>query len=149
MDDVSSRATVKYTVYFSEPAGGTPATALGLTNPLAVVWEKVPYSFVVDWFIPISDYLSTLDATQGLVFMKGCKTTFVKGRSTRIEVGKEYESGGNHHSMVQHDVAHWERIRVTRESLGTFPSPVFPSFKSPLGVRHALNALALMAQKIR
>lgn len=26
------------------------SAALGLTNPSAVVWERIPYSFVVDWF---------------------------------------------------------------------------------------------------
>jgi hypothetical protein len=34
----------------------------GLTNPAAVVWELTTLSFVVDWFIPIGDYLSALDA---------------------------------------------------------------------------------------
>jgi len=35
---------------------------LGLTNPMEVAWELVPFSFVVDWFLPIGDYLSSLDA---------------------------------------------------------------------------------------
>lgn len=34
----------------------------GLTNPLEVAWELVPFSFVADWFLPIGDYLSSLDA---------------------------------------------------------------------------------------
>lgn len=34
---------------------------LGLQNPLAIVWELVPYSFVADWFIPIGDWFATLD----------------------------------------------------------------------------------------
>lgn len=40
----------------------------GLTNPLAVAWEAVPFSFVVDWFAPIGDYINTLGATAGLSF---------------------------------------------------------------------------------
>lgn len=45
-------------------------TALsGITDPVSVAWELVPWSFVVDWFLPIGDYLnaasfgSTVDAT--------------------------------------------------------------------------------------
>lgn len=30
----------------------------GLYDPLSVIWEKLPFSFAVDWFIPIQSYLS-------------------------------------------------------------------------------------------
>jgi len=41
---------------------------LGLLDPLSVAWEVTPYSFVVDWFIPIGQYLSVLAQ---IPFMKG------------------------------------------------------------------------------
>lgn len=34
---------------------------MGLLNPLSVVWELTPYSFVVDWFVPIGTYLDNLN----------------------------------------------------------------------------------------
>lgn len=40
----------------------------GVTNPLAVAWEAVPFSFVVDWFAPIGDFINSLGATAGLSF---------------------------------------------------------------------------------
>lgn len=33
--------------------------ALSLDN----VWDLIPYSFVVDWFVPLGDYLSQIDAS--------------------------------------------------------------------------------------
>jgi len=30
----------------------------GLDNPAALAWEALPYSFVVDWFLPVGDYLN-------------------------------------------------------------------------------------------
>jgi hypothetical protein len=33
---------------------------LGLMDPLSVLWEITPYSFVADWFLPIGDYLENL-----------------------------------------------------------------------------------------
>lgn len=39
---------------------------LGLLNPVATLWELTPLSFVVDWFIPIGDYLGSLDAMAGV-----------------------------------------------------------------------------------
>jgi hypothetical protein len=35
--------------------------SLGLTDPLSVVWEIIPYSFVVDWFLPVGTYLENLN----------------------------------------------------------------------------------------
>lgn len=34
------------------------ANQLGLVNPLTIGWELVPFSFVVDWFIPVGQFLS-------------------------------------------------------------------------------------------
>lgn len=36
------------------------ARSLGLIDPVSIAWELVPYSFVVDWFVPIGTYLSNL-----------------------------------------------------------------------------------------
>lgn len=54
---------------------------LGITNPLELAWELLPFSFVADWFIPIGDYLSQLDATLGYTFKGGSCS-----RVTRVEV---------------------------------------------------------------
>lgn len=42
------------------------ASSLGLTNPLSLAWELVPYSFVVDWFINVGDWLGSIDALYGI-----------------------------------------------------------------------------------
>jgi len=36
------------------------AAALGLNNPAAIVWEAIPYSFVVDWFFKVGKLLNSL-----------------------------------------------------------------------------------------
>jgi uncharacterized protein YlaN (UPF0358 family) len=36
------------------------ATSLGLTDPLSVAWEIIPFSFVIDWFYPIGTFLDNL-----------------------------------------------------------------------------------------
>lgn len=36
------------------------AKLLGLTDPASVLWEKTPWSFVADWFIPVGNFLSAL-----------------------------------------------------------------------------------------
>lgn len=44
------------------------ARALGLSDPRAVLWEAVPFSFIADWFIPVGSYL---DALSTVPFLTG------------------------------------------------------------------------------
>jgi hypothetical protein len=39
----------------------TLAERLGLLNPATIAWERVPFSFVVDYFIPIGEAISNLE----------------------------------------------------------------------------------------
>lgn len=43
---------------------------LGITNPLLVAWELVPFSFVIDWFSDIGNYLNRIDALVGVSNIK-------------------------------------------------------------------------------
>lgn len=54
-------------------------SSLGLINPATVAWELVPYSFVVDWFFPISTYLNQLDALAGREVTDAYSTWYVIG----------------------------------------------------------------------
>jgi len=49
--------------------------AMGLLNPLAIAWDLMPFSFVVDWVLPIGPWLASLSATAGLSEVKFCHTT--------------------------------------------------------------------------
>lgn len=54
---VTKRKRYKYTLREQLLA----ARSLGLTDPASVAWEILPWSFVVDWFIPIGSYLEALN----------------------------------------------------------------------------------------
>lgn len=61
---------------------------LGLLNPLSVVWELVPYSFLVDWVLPVGPVLSALTAPAGLLYVNG-------SLSRRLSINWQWESGGS------------------------------------------------------
>lgn len=46
---------------------------MGFINPLSALWEKIPYSFVVDYFIDIGGFLEALTATAGFTDVNYCK----------------------------------------------------------------------------
>jgi hypothetical protein len=55
-------------IIFEQYEEMTAERQLGLTDPLSVAWEIIPYSFVVDWFVPIGTYLDNLN---GIPKLKG------------------------------------------------------------------------------
>lgn len=49
---------------------------LGLTNPAHVAWELVPFSFVVDWFVPVGQFIQSIQPPSGVTVLDGW--TYVK-----------------------------------------------------------------------
>lgn len=117
----------------------------GFTNPINLVWEILPWSFVLDWFIPIGPYLETLSAWDGLTFMDGARTRF-----TRQNVATVINYSGLspvNPQLVLHGHGAYARewVKLSREKLFQFPTMNLPSFKNGLAsVDHALNGLALL-----
>lgn len=139
--------TAKYVVYYStsNPSIKT-MSSLGLINPLVVAWELVPWSFVVDWFLPIGNWLGTLDATSGLSFQRGSLTTFHKFGGTAWDHFVWSDASSYTKSSYHHRFKSNSNVTCVRTSLGSFPSPAFPAFKNPVSVVHMANAVALLSQ---
>lgn len=137
------KVTVSYGCYYSLRSEMTHSLAqLGLTNPFLVAWELVPWSFVVDWFIPIGNAISSWDATLGLSFSSGWKSVKVSNHFTRSTSlsplhPRNFFAGGG--------FTYGDTESFVRTTLTGFPSPKLPEFKNPLSVEHALNAIALLA----
>lgn len=122
--------------------------AFGLTNPLLIAWELVPFSFVVDWFLPIGQALEQLNATHGLVFQKGYQTTRnVREVVTRISQEKLhiFTPGARTRGWDGFVKSSLSNAYQNRVLLNNFPNPTWPSFKDPRSVSHATSALALLS----
>lgn len=124
---------------------------LGLTAPVALAWELVPFSFVVDYFLPIGKAIQAFSAFDGLSFKSGYQTDFTRADVTQIfsssfsnpEIpnvqtgGREQWSGGSFYTGVKLD----------RIGLSGLPSPTLPAPKNPITTIHTLNAIALLVQR--
>lgn len=127
---------------------GSPTRSLaqlGITNPALLAWELLPWSFVVDWFLPIGNYLELLDATNGVKWEQGFTTTF---RKRKMQVQRTYKSIGSRRITGQ-DTMELESIEVNRSRLPGFPSIPLPSFKDPYSHEHFANAYALFRTNFR
>lgn len=139
---------VTYTI---ENLGQRRLAELGFTNPVNVNWELVPFSFVVDWFIPIGNYLRDMSSVSGLRVKECTRTTTFRVEKERYyrhiqAAGAEYpgdwipqgEGSGEWHWMTEDFYCYREIIPV--------PQLPLPTFKNPFSVGHVLNGIALLVQ---
>lgn len=117
-------------------------------NPLAIAWELVPYSFVVDWFFNVGGYMQELETCMesGLTFVRGYevytlryinKVTFPSGAgtSTNPKAWNMYTSKTREYRAVK------TRVRLT-----STPFPFFPRLEAKLGAQRLLSGAALLRQ---
>lgn len=132
-------------------------SSLGLINPIEVAWEMMPWSFVVDWFLPVGRFLESLTSDMGVSFTRGTKTV-----TTHCKVTSSYQpqlQGDNSLLSNFSGVAFSGSFVIElkdRVVLGDAPtytsledSAWFHQIKNPLTLSHNLDALALVVQRIR
>lgn len=117
---------------------------LGLVNPAAVAWDAVPYSFVVNWFIPVGTFLKSLSDMVGWEAQSPWTTYYI--RKTYVgEILAQDPSAGGEYRWLPRRV---ESGLVRREP--GLPPIVLPTFNLPTGdLYKATVALALLDQKLR
>lgn len=132
---------IEYEVDFSRLAN---MQSWGLTNPLLLAWELLPYSFVVDWFYPVGDWLSQVGYQLGLYFKRGMRS----GVSQRIYI-EDYKAIPNGSGWTYSVSGESDWVQDTyfrREVLYSFPSPGKPVVdRDGLRGKRILNALSLLA----
>lgn len=124
-----------------------PVNVFGLNNPLTVAWEVVPFSFVVDWFIPIGNALEALTAYSGLQFLTGWKSSrgYFQNQGSVTNSGKTASSGAvTYTCLTATQRPYYAEFAQKRELLGTFPEFGMPRFKDPRSFSHAASAIALL-----
>lgn len=119
---------------------------LGLTNPLAIAWEVMPFSFVADWFIPIGSYVGARTTLHGMegIFVA---TTYDWHRGS--VVGLQDEPGTpmfNIRRIQNTRTGFRHQMTINRIVTDHLDMPL-PEFKNPLGNNpgtRLLDALALL-----
>jgi hypothetical protein len=121
--------------------------ALGVTNPLEVAWEVTPWSFVVDWFLPVGRYIEQHTAANGWVFYDGCRSELLSvTENIRGNKNRAYTSGLWSYTDEQNIYGQFHTVTFQRFELSSWPIPDVPRFKNPLSAQHVQNSIALLAQ---
>jgi hypothetical protein len=154
-DGSSYKITTGYVAYFEVNSGVLHnVTSLGLLNIASVGWELVPFSFVVDWFVPIGDWLNSLDALSGVTFRYGCKS--VKEHNVvnyRYPAGAiAYRYQGNW--LMDEDAVLIRMDDAFTRTVITQPPAAIDMFRvNPLkkvfSVTHSISAIALISSVLK
>lgn len=111
------------------------AQSMGLVNPLTIAWDLVPFSFVVDWFYPVSSFLNSFSDLLGLDLKDAYWTKY--GRCLNHF----------HSSRAPYSYENYFSSYVCDRQLGLVEP--FPAIISkPLSISHATTSVALLIQQL-
>lgn len=115
---------------------------LGLANPLSVAWDRVPYSFVINWFIPVGQMLNSLTDLLGYTVLDPYYTVYWRKVASGSILVRDTGTP-NWDYVWRH--RHCERVGIVR-TLGvppfTLPKPALPR----ADLTKALISMALFDQ---
>lgn len=106
---------------------------LGLTNPATVAWELIPWSFLVDWFVPVGNFLKSFTDFTGVRIEEPFTTIYGTGNDNQVY----RDASGNTGILMS------EAYGVKRHNALLGPKIVFqpPSRLSPV---RGLTAISLL-----
>lgn len=128
----------------------------GLLNPAALAWELFPVSFVIDWFVPIGDFLGGLSTHFGMEFRDGYMTKYVEWSSTltgtvvdptlhcsngAYDFHRVAGIGGN---LYGQSYGHTEWLECFERQLMPFPPPPVPYWDPQLNLSKVSSILTLL-----
>lgn len=115
--------------------------SFNLLNPFSLAWELLPYSFVLDWLLPIGSLLEGLTAGVGLT-AKGISTTTFSVADVSI-TWTDFAGTVIDGTPISYRVKSMASYRVVGT---TFPLPR-PYIKSPFTATRTVTALALLLSR--
>lgn len=124
--------------------------SLGITNPVLLAWELLPFSFVWDWFQPVGDYLGVLDATLGYKFLAGSVSKVQRLESRVMGAKSVTKLPPTFVARIHRLERGYTRLfKFERQLMTNFPGPRIPEFKNPITLGHFANAMALLVALLK
>lgn len=139
-----TRVTSRCVVSFNGSALDA-ATRVGLTNPALLAWELLPFSFVVDWALPIGTYIERLGVFQSVSISEySCTTTVISNSYYSMDAAGYFQK---YRLTPFRSTSQSGRFysKTKERTLSGFSLNPPPTFKNPLSLGHVANALSLLA----
>jgi hypothetical protein len=122
--------------------------SIGLSNPLDLAWELIPYSFVIDWFVPVGATLQAMTAGYGLQDNGGWTSNRVD-EILKIRQHVDFSGDEDQYGVSEPGLFVEQRYKFDRHCYTNWPTWTgFYTAPNPFSNVHALNALALLRQLV-
>lgn len=148
----SRKTTAKYVaVYELGSQLDRDQAQTGMGDILTLGWELTPWSFVVDWALPIGAWLSRLNYARGLTHVSTLEVLFseMKGTLFPVESYSIYSSGYKTSLVRTSSGSFTSNAVLLSRSSGPAVTTKFPEFKNPFSTIHTANALALLLGRLK
>lgn len=148
VEDVRQRVKVLYKLRSDFWREGSQ---LGFTNGGVQTWEAIPYSFVIDTFLSVGDWLGNMDLGLGLDFASASYTRFVRNRGNCNAKGSWIRMSNlstNYRQSTRPTNEPFEVVKMERQELSSSDMVFSLLFRSPLSVNNAINDIALVRQRL-
>jgi hypothetical protein len=118
---------------------------VGLTNPLLTGWEVLPYSFVLDWFIGVGDFLSAINAwNTGYKFKSGSCTRYYD--LEKREYAEPLNVSGYTNTVLEAPTQPSHKLTgFTRTPYYTAPVPSIVMKRDPLNFERMWDSVFLLS----
>lgn len=121
--------------------------AISSLNPVSLIYEATPYSFVLDWAVGFGDWFRSMETAlmHQNNFLRGYQTRSIRWIDKARRSGKSSTTLPYFETELRADVQY---TRFERTRLSSAPFPTRPVIKVRFGLDQALNAAALSKQKV-
>lgn len=130
----STKRVVCYAELDDDTGLWSVSSQLGLTNPALLLWELIPFSFIVDYAINVGDFLEASGT------IKGVKRVSINVTDTVVLDSIATDGVGT---------ATWKQVIKTRDITGSLPLPVLKFKQDPFSGTQIVNTLAVLSAQFR
>jgi len=114
-------------------------------SPFSTLYELMPYSFVLDWFVPIGSFIGAFEASQiAPFFTEGSETWFIRDtyHSVKVDLDYPFDYRCHYYNISGRRVV----AGMVRVPVGSHPSLTRPRLKPLPGITQGAQGLSLLAQ---
>lgn len=118
----------------------------GFTNLATIIWERITYSFVIDWFINIGSWLASLTALDGVIVTDYNETVTIKNGMS-VSNFQSINSGG---WLIQSTLVNPEFFMYKHKRRTVPNEPPKPQIFTDVNLnwRRLLSGVALLNQQL-
>lgn len=123
----------------------------GLADPASVLWEKIPFSWVVDWMLPVGDFLAAVDfwrRNEGVFVVTHVQEWTCVGCHPVLPSNGQYSQTYEPQSGFSYRYFKMER-KVNTELPIPYPSLDVAVGKSLTSLKRTLDAVSLFTNRFR